>query len=149
MNQIHNTFLATLLGLILAMPSYADTYRYDALNRLIFVTHHETAQITRYTYDAGGNLLNATTTELPKYNIDIYTKDKQGNPLASVTITINEQTITSDENGYLPLTDFLADTYTIIAILHYWVLFTKITISKRWTHIHKPPKFLLLLAMIV
>ncbi len=52
MNQIHNTFLAAFLCLILALPSYADTYTYDDLNRLISVTYHETAQVTRYTYDA-------------------------------------------------------------------------------------------------
>jgi len=115
MNQIHNTFLAAFLGLILALPSYADTYTYDDINRLISVTHHETAQVTRYTYDAGGNLLNVMTTDLPKYDIDVYTKDTEGNPLAGVSVKINEQTITSDENGYLPLIDLLAGTYTLIA----------------------------------
>ncbi len=115
MNPIHNTFLATFLSFILALPSYADTYTYDDLNRLISVTHNETAKVTAYTYDAGGNLLSVITTDLPKYDIDVYTKDTEGNPLAGVSITINAQTVTSDENGYLSLTDLLADTYTLIA----------------------------------
>jgi len=114
MNQIYNTFLAAFLGLTLALPNYANTYTYDDLNRLISVTYHETAQVTHYTYDAGGNLLNIITTE-PKYDIDVYTKDKEGNPLSNVSVTINGQTITSDKNGYLPFIDLLAGTYTLIA----------------------------------
>ena len=78
MKQIYNTFLVVFLGLILALPSYADTYNYDDLNRLISVTHYETAQITHYTYDAGGNLLSIITTDLPKYDIDAYLTDKEG-----------------------------------------------------------------------
>jgi YD repeat-containing protein len=112
--MIYNIFFAAFLCLILALPSYADTYTYDDLNRLISVTYHETAQVTRYTYDAGGNLLNVITTE-PKYDIDVYTKDKEGKALVGVSVTINAQTITSDENGYLPLIDLLAGTYTLIA----------------------------------
>jgi len=115
MNPIHNTFIAACLGTLLALPSYADTYTYDDLNRLISITHHETAQVTHYTYDAGGNILSVITTDLPKYDIDVYTKDTEGNPLAGVSVTINNQTVISDENGYLPLTELLGGTYTLIA----------------------------------
>ena len=96
MKSIYKTSLAVLLGWILAVPSSADTYTYDDLNRLISVTHYETAQITRYTYDAGGNLLSLITTDLPKYDIDAYLADQEGNPIADVSVIINEQTVISD-----------------------------------------------------
>ncbi len=112
---LYKTTLAAAIGLSFTLPSHADTYTYDDINRLISVTHHETAQVTHYTYDAAGNILSVITTDLPKYDIDAYTKDKAGNPLAGVSVTINGQTVTSNEDGYLPLTDLLADTYTLIA----------------------------------
>lgn len=116
MNKIYTLFAIGLFSFILAWPSYANTYTYDALNRLIAVTHQETGQVTHYTYDAGGNLLSVTTAaDLPQYALEIYTKDQEGQPLAGVSITINGQTITSDENGYLQFTNLLAGTYTLIA----------------------------------
>ena len=109
-------FVVVFLSFILAEVIYAgNSYSYDELNRLIAVTNYETAQITRYTHDAGGNILTITTVDLPKYDLGIYTKDEVGNPLTGVTITINNQTVVSDENGYLQLTDLLEDTYTLIA----------------------------------
>jgi YD repeat-containing protein len=115
MKQIHNTFLVACLGWILTIPSHANTYTYDDLNRLISVTHHDTAQITHYTYDAGGNLLNIITTDLPKYDIDAYITDKQGNLLADVSITLHDQTVISDENGHLQITGLLPNNYTLTA----------------------------------
>jgi YD repeat-containing protein len=115
MKSIYKTSLAVLLGWILAVPSSADTYTYDDLNRLISVTHYETAQITRYTYDAGGNLLSLITTDLPKYDIDAYLADQEGNPIADVSVIINEQTVISDENGYVQITGLLANNYTLMA----------------------------------
>jgi YD repeat-containing protein len=101
--------------LILALPSHADTYTYDELNRLISAINLETGQITNYTYDAGGNILSVITTDLPKYDIDAYIKDKKGNPLAGVSITINAQTVTSDENGSVQMTCLLANNYSVTA----------------------------------
>ncbi|EDN69296.1 secreted protein [Beggiatoa sp. PS] len=115
MKQIYNTFLAVLLGWILAVPSSADIYTYDDINRLISVTHYETAQITHYTYDAGGNILSVITTDLPKYDINAYIKDQEDNPIADVSVTINAQTVTSDENGYIQMTDLLANRYMLTA----------------------------------
>jgi len=112
---LYKTTLAAAIGFSFTLPSHADTYTYDDINRLISVTHHETAQVTHYTYDAAGNILSVITTDLPNYDIDAYTKDKAGNPLAGVSVTINGQTVTSNEDGYLPLTDLLADTYTLMA----------------------------------
>ncbi|MFK5968640.1 MAG: hypothetical protein QM487_00745 [Candidatus Marithrix sp.] len=109
-------FIVIFISCIFAGITYAgDSYTYDELNRLIAVTNYETAQITRYTYDAGGNMLTSITVDLPKYDLGIYTKDEVGNPLTGVAVTINNQTIVSDENGYLQLTDLLADTYMLIA----------------------------------
>jgi len=115
MKQIHNTFLVTCLGWMLAMPTHANTYTYDDLNRLISVTHHDTAQITYYTYDAGGNLLSVITTDLPKYDIDAYITDKQGNLLADVSITLHDQTVISDENGHFQIIGLLPNNYTLTA----------------------------------
>ncbi len=93
----------------------SDSYTYDELNRLVTVTNIETAQMTHYTYDAGGNILAVTTTDLPEYMLEIYTKDDDGNSLTGVMITLNNQTIVSDENGYVQLTGLLAGTYTLVA----------------------------------
>jgi YD repeat-containing protein len=111
MNKIYTLFAIGLFSFIWAWASYANTYTYDALNRLIAVTHQETSQVTHYTYDAGGNLLSVTTA----YKLEIYTQDQEDQPLAGVSITLNGQTITSDENGYLQFTNLLAGTYTLIA----------------------------------
>jgi len=116
MNLIAKTMVITASVLACIAQSYADSYTYDDLNRLIAVTHSQTAQITHYEYDAGGNLLSVRMVDLPKYDIEVYIKDNQGNPLAGVTVSIPGQIAVSDEKGYLQLIGLLADHYQLIAL---------------------------------
>ncbi|MCX7922712.1 MAG: fibronectin type III domain-containing protein [Clostridia bacterium] len=59
-NKALISLAAMLLTLFFtAAASYAATYKYDSLNRLVEVTYRSGEKIV-YTYDAGGNILSAT-----------------------------------------------------------------------------------------
>jgi len=108
--------LAVAMGIALTAPSKAANYVYDDLNRLIKVIYNSGKQLT-YTYDAGGNLLSITTTDVPKFEIEGHVRDTEGNPLSGVLIKADGQTTETDTNGYYQFTDLLAGDYTLTAEL--------------------------------
>ncbi len=110
--------LFVAMGLALSSPSNAANYVYDDLNRLIKVIY-DSGKTLDYSYDAGGNILSITTTDVnaPKYDIQGKITDKNGQPLPGVLIKVGEKTVETDENGDYQLTDLLAGEYTLVAEL--------------------------------
>ncbi|MEK8021801.1 MAG: carboxypeptidase regulatory-like domain-containing protein, partial [Candidatus Parabeggiatoa sp.] len=110
--------LFVAMGLALTSPSNAANYVYDDLNRLIKVVY-DSGKILDYSYDAGGNILSITTTDVnaPKYDIEGQVTNQNGQPLAGVLIKIGSKTAETDENGNYQLTDLLAGDYTLVAEL--------------------------------
>jgi YD repeat-containing protein len=108
--------LAVAMGLALTTPSNAANYVYDDLNRLIKVIYNSGKQLN-YSYDAGGNLLSITTTDLPKFEIEGHVRDTEGNPLSGVLIEADGHTTETDDNGYYQLTGLKSGDYTLIAEL--------------------------------
>jgi YD repeat-containing protein len=110
--------LFVAIGLALSSPSHAANYVYDDLNRLIKVIY-DSGKTLDYRYDAAGNILSITTTDVnaPKYDIQGQVTDQNGQPLAGVLIKVGNQTVETDENGDYQLTDLLAGEYTLIAEL--------------------------------
>ena len=107
--SLSQQLLFVAMGLALTSPSNAANYVYDDLNRLIKVIY-DSGKILDYSYDAGGNILSITTTDVnaPKYEIEGQVKDQNGQPLAGVLIKVGSQTVETDENGNYQLTDLLA-----------------------------------------
>jgi YD repeat-containing protein len=108
--------LAVAIGLALTSPSNAADYVYDDLNRLIKVIYHSGKPLN-YNYDAGGNLLSITTTDLPQFDIEGHVRDTEGNPLSGVLIEANGYTAETDNDGYYQFTNLPAGDYTLIAEL--------------------------------
>jgi len=108
--------LAVAIGIALTSPSNAADYVYDDLNRLIKMNYNSGKQLN-YNYDAAGNLLSITTTDLPKFDIEGHVRDTEGNPLSGVLIEANGYTAETDDNGYYQLTDLPYGDYTLIAEL--------------------------------
>ncbi|MEK8018110.1 MAG: carboxypeptidase regulatory-like domain-containing protein [Candidatus Parabeggiatoa sp.] len=110
--------LFVAMGLALTSPSNAANYVYDDLNRLIKVIY-DSGKILDYSYDAGGNILSITTTDVnaPRYDIEGQVVDQNGQPLAGVLIKVGSQTVETDENGNYQLTNLLPGEYTLIAEL--------------------------------
>ncbi len=110
--------LFVAMGLALTSPSNAANYVYDDLNRLIKVIY-DSGKTLDYSYDAGGNILSITTTDVnaPRYDIEGQVTNQNGQPLAGVLIKVGSQTVETDENGYYQITDLLAGEYTLVAEL--------------------------------
>jgi len=113
---ISKQLIAVAIGIALTAPSNAADYVYDDLNRLIKVIYNSGKQLT-YTYDAAGNILNITTTDVPRFDIEGHVRDTEGNPLIGVLIAADGHTAETDANGYYQLTGLLAGDYTLIAKL--------------------------------
>jgi|GEM_PF-1213391 len=58
---LFSTLLTLTLLLLITLPAYAATYRYDNLGRLIEATYDSGKTVT-YTYDAQGNMTTSVTT---------------------------------------------------------------------------------------
>jgi YD repeat-containing protein len=107
--------LTALSILALAQPpAYAAEYLYDPLNRLTRVIYQSGITIN-YHYDAGGNLVNITTTGLSTYTLSGIVTDSQNQPLPDVLITIGEYSVITNEEGYYSLIEIPAGDYTLTA----------------------------------
>ncbi len=108
--------LAAAIGIALTAPSNAADYIYDDLNRLIKVIYNSGKQLN-YRYDAGGNLLSITTTDVSSFDIEGHVRDTDGNPLSGVLIKVDGHTAKTDDNGYYQITGLPNGDYTLIAEL--------------------------------
>lgn len=111
---VSQQFLAVAIGIALTASCNAADYVYDDLNRLNKVIYSSGKQLN-YNYDAAGNLLSITTTDLPKFDIEGHVRDIEGNPLSGVLIKADGYTAQTDDNGHYQLTGLPAGHYTLVA----------------------------------
>ena len=91
MKRVVSLLLLTALILSSALPAYAAThYKYDALGRLIEVTHSSGKRIT-YTYDAMGNMTAVvTSSETIIDGFNVSGKVRSHNPNNPVTLQLKQ-----------------------------------------------------------
>jgi len=116
MIKIPKQLLAVTIGIALTTSSNAAEYIYDDLNRLVRVIYASDKWVN-YAYDAAGNILSITTTDIPKFAIEGYVRDSDGNPLAEVLLKAGEYTTTTDVTGYYHLGDLPVGDYVLTAEL--------------------------------
>jgi YD repeat-containing protein len=107
------TVLIAIMSFILATSSYAATYTYDKLHRLTSVTYNS-GQVIHYTYDPAGNLISVENLA-ESYQVEGYAQDESGKPLADVSVEINGQETTTNEEGYYQIDGLEAGTYSLNA----------------------------------